>query len=260
MTVAEFQEKLKEFDLTVVTSPLSESDVIFIESILCRKLPDYYREFLLTIGLKQDAIWGLNAKISAFDPLVDFLPNGQSKDFFQFGHNGGEDYWLLRNDDWTDRTIYEFDYYADFEIKSLGKTFDDLLDEAIQQLAANKNSLIANSKKVWAVQFSIATDNISVIIDSLKKEFDCSLLKDVENVQVSSAGVINSKGKIKLQGSEIPIKKQEYKDWETASFSFDWKESVYDMNNRTLVKKIENRLKKDGLKVVLIDYGILNLE
>jgi hypothetical protein len=92
------------------------------------------------------------------------------------------DYWLLRNDDWSDRTIYEFDYYADFKIKSLDKTFDDLLDEAIQQLTENKNSLIANSKKVWAVQFSIATDNINVIIDSLKKEFDCSLLTDVENV------------------------------------------------------------------------------
>ena len=37
------------------------------------------------------------------------------KIFFDFGHNGGEDYCLLRNDDRSDRTIYEFDYYADFE-------------------------------------------------------------------------------------------------------------------------------------------------
>ena len=231
MTVAEFKEKLKEFELKVVTSPLSESEVTFIESILCRKLPDYYREFLLTIGLKQDAVWGLHDKISDFDPLTDFLPDEQSKDFFQFGHNGGEDYWLLRNDDWSDRTIYEFDHYADFEIKSLGKTFDDLLDEAIQQLAENKNSLTSNSSKVWAVQFSINTDDINMIIDSLKKEFDCSLVKNLEKVQVSSAGVISSKGRIILQGSEIPKKKQEHKDWETALFYFNWKESVYDVNN-----------------------------
>jgi hypothetical protein len=76
---------------------------------------------------------------------------------------------------------------------------------------------------------------------------------------VSSAGVINSKGRIKLQGSEIPIKKQEYKDWETASFSFDWKESIDDMNENSFIKKVENTLKKDGLKVILIDYGIMNL-
>lgn len=259
MTVAEFKEKLKEFELKVVTSPLSESDVIVIESILSRKLPNYYREFLLTIGLKQDAIWGLNDAIRDFDPLVDFLPDGQSKHFFRFGHNGGEDYWLLRNDDWSDRTIYEFDFYTDFEIKSLGKTFDDLLEEAIRQLTENKNSLIANSEKVWAVQFSIDIHNVNVIIDSLKKEFDCSLVKDLENVQVSSAGVISSMGTIKLQGSEIPIKKQEYKDWETSSFYFDWKESIDDMNENSFIKKVENTLKKDGLKVILIDYGIMNL-
>jgi 6-pyruvoyl-tetrahydropterin synthase len=113
---------------------------------------------------------------------------------------------------------------------------------------------------VWAVQFSIDINDINVIIDSLKKEFDCSLLNDVENFQVSSAGVITSKGKINLQGSEIPIKKQEYKDWKTASFYFNWKESVYAMNNNALIKKIETRLKDDGLKVILIDYGIRNLE
>ena len=66
MTVEEFKEKLKGFESKVVISPLGESDVIFIESILSRKLPDNYREFLLTIGLKQDAIWGLNDRIRDF--------------------------------------------------------------------------------------------------------------------------------------------------------------------------------------------------
>lgn len=107
MTVAEFKEKLKEFELTVVTSPLNESEVTFIESILSRKLPNYYREFLLPIGLKQDVIWGLNDRIRDFDPLVNFLPDGQSQYFFQVGNNGIEgDYWLLRSDDWSDRTPY----------------------------------------------------------------------------------------------------------------------------------------------------------
>jgi len=71
----------------------------------------------------------------------------------------------------------------DAEVKSLGKTFGDLLDEAMQQLEENKNSLTPNGEKVWAVQFSIDTDDINVIIDSLKKEFDCSCARTVLNVQ-----------------------------------------------------------------------------
>src|SRR5688572_29662020 len=99
MNVEEFKAKLKEFESKVFVSPLNQSDVLSIESILSRKLPEYYREFLLNIGLKQDAIWGLNDRMSDFDPLTDFLPDGKSEVFFRFGHNGGEDYWLLRNDD-----------------------------------------------------------------------------------------------------------------------------------------------------------------
>ena len=82
MTVAEFKEKLKGFELTVVTSPLNESEVTFIESILSRKLPNYYREFLLTIGLKQDAIWGVNDRISDSIPWLIFYQMDNQNIFF----------------------------------------------------------------------------------------------------------------------------------------------------------------------------------
>jgi len=134
VTIDKFLEKLTPFESKVVISPLNEVEVNSIETILDRRLPEYYREFLLSIGLKQDVIWGLNDRISDFKPLDDFLPNGEAEKFFRFGNNGGEDYWLLRNDDPNDRTIYEYDYYCDYEIKSLKKTFDDLLRDAIQQL------------------------------------------------------------------------------------------------------------------------------
>src|SRR5690606_30759623 len=113
---------------------------------------------------------------------------------FRFGHNGGDDYWLLRNDDWSDRTIYEFDYYNEANIKSLGITFDDLLDQAPQNLTETRDGLIDNSKKVWSIQFSIDTTDVIEIINSLKKEFNCCLLKAIENTHVSSTGVISSEG------------------------------------------------------------------
>jgi hypothetical protein len=259
MTLQEFVEKLKEFESKVTINPLTEDEVDNIELVLNRGLPHYYREFLLKIGLKQDAIWGLFDSVSDFDPLLDFLPEEAATNYFRFGHNGGEDYWLLRNDDPTDRTIYEYEYYGDGEIKSLGKTFDELLDEAILLLTENKDKLPDNSQKVWAVQFSIDNDSITPVIESLRKEFECNLSREMSKTEVSSAGVICSEGSIVLQGKEILIKKQEYKTWETASYSFDWKESVGEMTNKSLIKRIENRLKSDGLKVTLIDYGITAL-
>jgi hypothetical protein len=256
MILQDFIRKLNEFGPKVTISPLSETEVKEIELILNRVLPHYYREFLLRIGLKQDVVWGLNDSINDFDPLQDFLPNGQAKNFFRFGHNGGEDYWLLRSDDPSDRTIYEYEYYGDGEIKSLGKTFDELLDEAILLLTENKDKLVDNSQKVWAVQFSIDTDGVTQIIESLGKEFECNLSREICKTEVSSAGVICSEGSILLQGQEIPIKKQEYKSWETASYYFNWREPVEVMNTNSLIKRIENRLKSDGLKVTLIDYGV----
>ncbi|BDD08609.1 hypothetical protein FUAX_10410 [Fulvitalea axinellae] len=259
MTIEKFRQRLKEFDSKVVISPLSEIEVSKIESILERKLPEYYREFLLNIGLKQDVIWGINDRVSDFNPLTNFLPNGESKNYFRFGHNGGEDYWLLRSDDPNDRTIYEYDYYCNFEIKSLNKTFDDLLDEAIQNLEANQDDLTENSQKIWAVQFSIDTDNVDLIIESLKEDFGCEIIKEIEKTEVSSAGVICSEGVILINGVELPISKQEYSGWNTASFSFDWNESVIEMNENSLINRIENKLKSAGLKVTLIDYGIMDL-
>ena len=79
-------------------------------------------------------------------------------------------------------------------------------------------------------------------------------------MQVSSAGVISSTGSITLEGIETAVKKQEYKDWDTASYYFNWNESIEEMNTNSFIKRVENRLSKDGLKVTLIDYGIQVLE
>jgi len=257
MEIEMFINKLSDFKDKVTIGPLSKTEVNEIERILDRKLPTYYRDFLLQVGLKQDLVWGLNDKINDFDPLEDFLPDGESKRFFRFGNNGGEDYWLLRNDDPTDKTIYEFDYYCDFEIKSLNKTFNDLLNEAIQQLAEDQNQLASNSDKVWTVQFSIDTNNESNIIESLRAEFNCEIIDEVIYTETSPSKVVCSEGKIKLQGIETTLKKQEYESWETASFYFDWKESVTDMNENSLIKRIEENLKRSQLKVTLVDYGIM---
>jgi hypothetical protein len=257
MTVEEFVEKLKEFGSKVLITPLTEIEVANIELVLDRKFPEYYRQFLLQIGLKQDAICGLLDRIEDVNDLAEFLPDGQSTTFFHFAHShNGEGYWLLRIDDPTDKNIYEYDY-PDSCIRRTDKTFDQLLDESLQQLTQNKDLLRNNSEKCWIVEFSIAVDNVDVIIGSLKKEFDCHLSEDIGQIQVSSGGTIISLGKIRLQGADIQIKKKDHHKWETPKFCFNWNEPVADMQMNSLIKRIESRLKNDSLEVELLDYGIL---
>ena len=260
MTLEGFSMRLKEFDSKVFFSPIKESEAREIERRLNRKLPQYYREFLMTIGLKQDVIFGLIDKVSDFDPLIDFLPKGQAKNHFRFGDNGGEDYWLLRSDDFSDHNIYEYEYYGDGKIKSIGKTFEDLLSESYSLLKMNKDRLVDNSKKVRSVQFSIDTDNFDQIIQSLRNEFRCSVSREIGNMQVSSAGVITSNGTITLEGIETLIKKQEYNDWKTASYYFNWNESVHEINTNSIIERVEATLRNDGLNVTVIDYGIRVLD
>jgi hypothetical protein len=255
MMIDHFLKKIARYRSKVAIAPLIEEDVVRIEERLGRQLPEYYREFLLKIGLKQDLVPGLFNKVDDFKPLTDFLPPGQSERFFQFGDNGGEDYWLLRSDDHSDLTIYEYEYYGSGQINSLGRTFEDLLNEAVQHLEENASFLVDNSKKLWAVQFAIDTPGELEIVAALE-DFGCTLLNPVKRTEVSPAGVICSEGMIRLLNKDIPLKKQEYSAWATPCFYFDWEEPLEEMNNNSAIKRFEDQLKAKGLNVTLVDYGI----
>ena len=258
MQVEQFLQRLKPFESKVFINPLTEQEVNTIEAVLKRELPAYYRDFLLNVGLKQDVVKGLFDRVKDFSLLENFLPDNTSQNYFQFGDNDEEACLLLRSDDHSDRTIYVYDGYGDYEIKSLHKTFDDLLEEAIQDLENQQNELPDNSKKYWAVQFAIDCHNATQIINALGEQFTCSLVKGIEKVGKSPAGVESSQGIMNLEGIELPIKKQEYIGWATPSFYFDWKESLADMQTDSFVKKIEKQLKSKGLEVKLVDYGVRN--
>ena len=142
-TIDKILEELEPIKDKVVINPLSKKEIHLIQSKFKKRLPDYYVEFLGKIGLKQDLIWGLNDNISKFKDLGEFIP---SENYFRFGDNGGEDYWLLKFDDEKDRTIYEYLYYNDGEIKSLNKTFDELIKEIASIVPPKISSFLLTSE------------------------------------------------------------------------------------------------------------------
>ena len=252
-------EELKPYEDKVVINPLSRGEVEEIQSKFSKKIPQYFIEFLEKIGLKQDLVWGVNDGINRFEDLSTFL---QSDNYFRFGDNGGEDYWLLKFDDENDKTIYEYDYYCDGVIKSLDKTFDDLLLEGLEDKKQRFESLISNGLKDWCVQFSIGTGSGKFLVAQLREHLDIpiEIIKEPEYTETSEAGVKCYEGKISIAGKEIRLGKQIIKGAGSSDLYFSWQESIHDMKNNSLIKKLDHALSKCVFKHVLIDYGILDRE
>lgn len=105
-TVDAFFEELKPYKDSVLLTPMSVKDISQLEMQVGQRFPAFYKTFLLKAGIKQDAVFGFIDRVDDFQSLHDFLPEGDSKNYFSIGHNGGEDYWLLRSDDTEGHRIY----------------------------------------------------------------------------------------------------------------------------------------------------------
>jgi hypothetical protein len=250
---------LKSIEDKVVINPLSNEEIEYIQAKFKKRLPTYYIEFLSKIGIKQDLVWGLNDGINRFMDLSDFL---QSENYFRFGDNGGEDYWLLKFEDETDRTIYEYEYYNTGEIKSLNKTFDELLFEGLEDKKKRYNEIDLNTSKNWCVQFSIGTGSGKFLASQLKDKLDIlvKIIQEPKYTETSEAGVKCYEGILSINGKEIPLRKHIIKGDGSSNLYFNWQETIEEMKKDSTIKKIDDALSKCVFKHSLIDYGILSME
>ena len=166
----------------------------------------------------------------------------------------------MKFEDESDKTIYEYDFYCDFEIKSLEKTFDELLIEGLKDIKNRHEELAPNSLKDWCVQFSVETGSGKFLEKELGKYIEVKLIKEPEYVETSPADVKCYEGEIEIEGKTLRLSKQTYKGWNSPSLYFNWQESVDEMKNNSTIKKIDKALSNCVFKHVLIDYGIMNRE
>jgi len=254
--VDRFLEAIRPFRDAIVIHPLTTDEVEKIERALGNPLPPYYREFLLKVGLKQDVVHGLHNQLSDFDNLDNLLPENRGHRFFRFGDNGSDDYWLLRIDDPTDMTIYQYDQYDTYQVVSMHKNFEQLLLDSVEQLKLNKSRLIENYRKVWRVQFAVDTRQAQNVIDALAEDFDCALLADPDELELTADGVSRPEGRIMIDNTTVTLRIQDAPQWGTPSYYFSWEEPVADMVDNSRIKRIEAALVAGGLDITVIDYGI----
>lgn len=233
----------------VFLCPLSEKEILQIEEIYAYNLPEYYKYFLERVGLRQDFVWGLNSKISQFNDISEFI---SSNEYFRFGHNGGEDYWLLNLTDENDRTVYEYDYYCNGEILSTEKTFNDILINAFDDIKKNYHDLRLNEDKVWTVEFGVNTNSAKFFSKELGNYVNVKLLKEPK-VNLSTDEEDYESGLIEIEGNVVELKK-----WTSSRLSFNWEEPVLKMRNKSAIQRIETALKKCVFNHSLVQYGIMS--
>lgn len=255
-TIDKILQELEPYKDKVITGPMTEEEIAEIRSKFKRKLPNYYLEFLRKIGLKQNLVWGLLDRPRDFMDLEDFLGSG---DYFRFGHNGGEDYWLLKFENESDRTIYECLYYREGEIVSLEKTFDDLLKEACENTKENYDQLPLNSEMGWYIQFSANTGSAKFLVSQLKEHLDIpiEIIKEPEFESTSLAGVKSYKGIISIANREIPLSKQVISG--SSTLFFNWRESQEEMKTNSILKKIDRALSQTIFQHTMGDYTLTRL-
>lgn len=217
--IDEVLEASKPYEDKIFICPLTEEEVEIIQNKFDKPLPNYYKEFLLKIGLKQDLVWGLCDRIRDFKDLGDILP---SDDYFRFGHNGGEDYWLLKFDE-KDKTIYEYEFYNSGEIISMKKTFDELLWESLESTKERYDVLSSNSVKDWFVEFSVNTSSERFLEKELGKYLNIKIIKELECVEIFSTGAKRYENEIEIKGKQIKLKKG------LTGLYFKWQEPVFEM-------------------------------
>lgn len=251
--IDEILEKLKPYEDKVLIFPLTDDEVELIQAKYKKKLPEYFKEFLLKIGLKQNLVFGINENRNRFEDISEFIG---SEDYFQFGDNGGEDYWLLKFEDENYKMIYEYDHYCNFEIVSLYKTFDELLLEGLKKIEENYKDLALNKDKKWRVQFCLEADDTFELFQNLKPVLDVKLLKEVEFVDTSEAGVSSYEGQVSINGRVVSLSKQSFDGWLKSSYYFDLEESVAEMKNDSFIRKIDKALSDCALEISMVDYGV----
>jgi len=251
----EIKRQLAPFKDTVFYHGLPETEVMDIEQKISKQFPIYFREFLKTFGVRQDFVFGLLTREIDFIEHTHYLPKEIRKSFILIGDNGGVDFWLLNTDNQSDTNLYEWQHWLDGKVVKLGYNFETLLKESILKLSDPGIKRETNDKKNWCVQFAIPTNNEQKIYSTIP----LTPIQPWELKEVSPAKVYCYETKATLAGKVVKLTRQEYTGWNSPIYYFDLKEPATEFGKQSLIKDIDDNLKKVFPKYTLGDYGILAL-
>lgn len=250
--IQDILKEVKQYEDSVVITPLPEEKIEAIDSLYNYRLPEYFKCFLRFIGLRQDLIFGLLDKVNDFTNLNDFI---NSDDYFRFGDNGiNAEYWLLKLDNENDRTVYLFDFDKTDEIIPLSFSFDDLLLNSIADLKQYYKNRPLNSSKRWGYNIEVKEKSLEKIYNQLKTEFYTEIVEPFKLEKPLGYGVKTFKAKMKIEGYLVEFRKTSVIK-EDIYISFDLIEPISITN--PFIEKVKDNLIQSSLKLKIYEIGII---
>jgi len=234
---------------------LTSDEVDKLEKQIGQRFPAYFRQFLLTFGIRQDFVFELFKREQDFVDEYKYLPKSLRQHFVPIGgSSAGGDTWLIKTQSNGNR-IYELWHEGDGELTILDFSFIELIDRNIEELSELYDRKPYNKDKNWCVQFAITTTKESLLL----KTIGAQQTKGWTDAEISSAGVYTYNTEIELAFKKIRLGRQEYKDWKKPTYYFDWKEPAYQIGTGSFIRALDKNLTKAFKDYKLIDYGILAL-
>jgi len=249
----EIVKQLEPYKDKVFFQPLKKNELALLENNIGQHFPEYYRQFLLSFGMQQDFVYELIKQEQDFVAAYSYLPECYKKTFVPIADNGGEEIWLIKTADNKDRQLYQWQAFVEDEIVPLGLTFNELIQKNIEELRDNHINKASNASKKWCVQFSITTNNETMILEAI----DAVKTNDWAVKEAYLGGVHCYEMEIVLAASLIKLYKHEFDGWDSSAYYFDFNEPTNSIGKNSFIKKLDKQLKEKFNQYRLIDYGIL---
>lgn len=247
----------------IVCRPLSDGEILQIETVVGLSMPQCLKEFLETIGLFQDLVGDLFRFPEDFEfESRDFLPiilGDSARDYFPYADDNAGNLYTL----WVEESSAHI-YYIDHELKRairLEETFFQWLeiavDTAIEDINTNKRK--PNTQKAWCIQFCFTTHDFQKILDVLRQAGSVEL-PDITwcNQDISTAGVRSTHLNFKFGNESFVLKRLEYAGWETPQYFFNMDEPVTTPLSSSRIYHLDSLFQRSDLGYKLIDYGPLS--
>ncbi|MFT3704376.1 MAG: SMI1/KNR4 family protein [Agriterribacter sp.] len=247
--------KLEPYKDKAFYFPSTANEIALIEKQISQKFPEYFKQFLLTFGIRQDFVLELFKREGDIIDNHSYLPQSFKKLFIPIGgSSAGGDTWFIKSSS-EDQHIYEYVHETQSELTILDFSFSELIDRNIIDLRDHYESSPFNKDKNWCMQFSIETTKL----DLLLKTIGAVQTTEWTNSEVSSAGIYCAYTEIALADKKLKLSRQEYKGWKSPTYYFNWKDPAYKIGAASFIRTLDTKLSKTFKRYTLIDYGIMAL-
>lgn len=151
----EIKKRADKFSEYIYYEPLTEDEVNHFEMKIKTKIPEFYKEFLLTFGFAQDICKELKTSKESIIEDVDFF-NSNLSDYFPIKTELGDlnTIYIIKKD--GDEMVYKIYEDKTEKLSNLSKykSFSNILESSLQEIENNFEERCPNTEKINCHEFN----------------------------------------------------------------------------------------------------------